>query len=83
MKRTLLAMLIVSLSGCSLVQPELDSVVELNKQYAKVSALETKVQALEAKSIKLIGEAAQTEHDITEAKAQLEIERAKLQELVQ
>lgn len=83
MKRTLLAMLIVSLSGCSLVQSELDSVVELNKQYAKVSALETKIQALEAKSIKLIGESAQADHDITEAQAQLEVERVKLQELVQ
>lgn len=83
MKRTLLAMLIVSLSGCSLVQSELDSVVELNKQYAKVSALETKIQALEAKSIKLIGESAQTDHDIAEAQAQLEVERVKLQELVQ
>lgn len=83
MKRTLLAMLIVSLSGCSLVQSELDSVVELNKQYAKVSALETKIQALEAKSIKLIGESAQADHDITEAQTQLEVERVKLQELVQ
>ncbi|CAL9966912.1 hypothetical protein VPHD271_0007 [Vibrio phage D271] len=83
MKRLMLAMVIVSLSGCSLVQSELDSAVELNKQYAKVATLENKVQALEAKSIKLIGESAQTEHDIAEAKAQLEIERAKLQELVQ
>ena len=83
MKRTLLAMLIVSLSGCTLVQSELDSVVELNKQYAKVSALETKIQALEAKSIQLIGESTQTDHDIGDAQAQLEVERVNLQELVQ
>ncbi|AUR96161.1 membrane lipoprotein [Vibrio phage 1.216.O._10N.222.55.C12] len=80
--KALILVTVMVLSGCSVLNSELESVKELNKQYAVVTGLEYKIQALEAKKVRLTSSILEADADLITAQEALVVERQKLDELV-
>ncbi|AUR95810.1 coil containing protein [Vibrio phage 1.213.O._10N.222.54.F10] len=80
--KALILVTVMVLSGCSVLNSELESVKELNKQYAVVTGLEYKIQALEAKKVSLTSSILEADAELIAAQEALVVERQKLEELV-